>query len=64
MEKIAVLAALALGLGGCAVASAGVAVASAGVSVAATAVDVTTDVAGGAVRTVTGSGDDEKKDKN
>ena len=58
MTKIFAVAVLALALSGCAVAS----VAGAAVDVASTAVGVTTDIAGGAVRTVTGSSDD--KDKN
>ena len=58
MTKILAVAVLALALSGCAVAS----VAGAAVSVVGTAVDVTTDIAGSAVRTVTGSSDE--KDKN
>jgi len=56
MTKILAVAALALILSGCAVAS----VAGAAVDVAVTAVDVTTDVAGSAIHTVTGSHSDEK----
>lgn len=59
--KLVAVAILALGLGGCAVAGAAGSVAGAGISVAATAVDVSTDIAGGAVRTVTGSDDKEEK---
>ena len=56
MAKILAVAVLALALSGCAVAT----VAGAAVDVASTAVGVTTDIAGSAVRTVTGSSSDEK----
>ena len=56
MAKILAVAVLALVLSGCAVAT----VAGAAVDVASTAVGVTTDIAGGAVRTVTGSGSHDK----
>jgi hypothetical protein len=59
--RIFALAAVAILLGGCAVASVGSAV----VDVASTAVSVTADVAGAAVHTVTGSSDKESdKDKD
>jgi outer membrane lipoprotein-sorting protein len=59
--KILALAAIAVLLGGCAVASVGSAV----VDVASTVVSTTADVAGAAVHTVTGSSDkDVDKDKD
>lgn len=57
MKALAILALLALG--GCAVATTAVDV---GVGAATTAVDVSTTVAGGAVRTVTGSHHDDKNE--
>lgn len=62
MTKVLAVAALCLGLSGCAVASVAGHVVSTGVSVATTAVSTTADVAGGAVSTVTGS--DDKVPKN
>jgi len=61
MTKILALAALCLGLSGCAVASAAGDVVGAGISVATTVVTTTADVAGGAVSTVAGSSDKAPK---
>ena len=57
MTKCLVMAVLALALSGCAVTS----VVGAGISVVGTVVSTTADVAGGAVRTVTGSSDKSEK---
>lgn len=56
MFKFVALALLAVGLGGCAVAS----VAGAAADVATTAVSATADVASSAAHTVAGSSDDDK----
>lgn len=57
MSRVLAVVAIAVLLGGCAVAS----VAGAAVDATATAVSTTADVAGAAVHTVAGSSDDEKK---
>jgi len=59
--RLSVLALVAAGLSGCAVAEVGGAVIGAGVDVASTAVHVTGDVVGGAADAATGGSSSDKK---
>jgi hypothetical protein len=65
-RTLAIAAAMIAGafLSGCAVVSLGAAAVDVGVTAASTAVGVTTDVAGAAAGTVTGSGKDDKDNKD